>query len=561
MATCELVKQRSASRCAVNVTFGCQTTAPARGSWEYLWVGGGCRGTFMCGRSRLKCGDYYKATGMRCACNPDAARALEVAPNNTLDAALVANGTEHFGSDNSIACLLARLRSRRRNISILTLGGSISAGSTTATLSSSRGKFLYHELVAVALRSRFGLGNGSSVQSHTAGRHILSHNGAIPATGPDYFEQCLGSHLVNRPDLVLLEFSVNMDRATALRGGQAPAFERLIRRLLDLKPLPAIVVINSHVWLSAAEDRAFGTVDRGRCFNHPRRSPEPIMYSGAQRAVQRWEDVAHGGDEDGVAAVCRSYNVPLVSMRAALLSAVKRDASVGTRIEAFMKDCKHPNSLGHVYLSQLVLHRLLERSPNASSERACASSRKMKSLRPPMSAKGWTEPMTSTCHHGEALLPLATNESGTPFTFQFVTHDQAGAYKPGYIGNRVGQRAAFLIALPAPQPLTRLVLRVVYLRSWLPSMARARFTCTGCSCDPLVIDAKESSFKASISASAWTPIRPSRMMAETSPCMLHSRVLPTNRSSTATRKHFFKVLGLVVETRVGHLNGLTAPGR
>eukprot|EP00966_Prymnesium_polylepis_P193767 4491066-Prymnesium_polylepis.1 len=60
-----------------------------------------------------------------------------------------------------------------------------------------------------------------------------------------------------------------------------------------------------------------------------------------------------------IARLCRHYNVPLVSMRGALLQAVRDDAAAETRLAYFMHDCKHPTSQGHTYLAQMVIGRIL----------------------------------------------------------------------------------------------------------------------------------------------------------------------------------------------------------
>ena len=65
----------------------------------------------------------------------------------------------------------------------------------------------------------------------------------------------------------------------------------------------------------------------------------------ATRSVdQIWGDQDPRGDEDHIAALCRHYNVPLVSMRAAVFDAVRGGA---VPLRHFMQDCKHPNDVGH----------------------------------------------------------------------------------------------------------------------------------------------------------------------------------------------------------------------
>ena len=69
-------------------------------------------------------------------------------------------------------------------------------------------------------------------------------------------------------------------------------------------------------------------------------------------------------DEDAVAALCKHYNVPLVSQRAALLDSVRLGEIA---IPAFMRDCKHPSGEGHTIMAQLLMHRLLHAPPTAAA--------------------------------------------------------------------------------------------------------------------------------------------------------------------------------------------------
>ena len=65
-----LVKQRSATACVANITFGCSTTDEA----TTVWVDKGCRGRFSCGSGRFtNCGEqYYSPRRWNCQCQrPD----------------------------------------------------------------------------------------------------------------------------------------------------------------------------------------------------------------------------------------------------------------------------------------------------------------------------------------------------------------------------------------------------------------------------------------------------------------------------------------------------------
>ena len=205
--------------------------------------------------------------------------------------------------------------------------------------------------VAQALRARLPQAAASLAgASSSSSSAVVHHNGALPATGPAFFEHCVDNQLRLQQHshrvagrLVLIEFGVNTD-------GQPAAFERLLRKLLMLRPAVAILVVNTHVWTLKGHYRT--------CWKGVRAS-KVSMSEPEQRAEQTWEDRFNYGDEDAISRLCTHYGVPLVSMRSALLDAVRTDASPSTRLSHFMIDCKHPSGQGHTYLAQLALARIL----------------------------------------------------------------------------------------------------------------------------------------------------------------------------------------------------------
>ena len=134
---------------------------------------------------------------------------------------LAQQGTEHSGVDDRLACVRASVLAGSP-VAVIGLGGSISAGSRYSVRYGGGGAWLYHSKVAQALRS-------SAVPVDKRARGVVAHhNGALPATGPAFFEHCVGGQLrfnqphAAAPRLVLVEFGVNTD-------GQPAAFERLLR--------------------------------------------------------------------------------------------------------------------------------------------------------------------------------------------------------------------------------------------------------------------------------------------------------------------------------------------
>lgn len=329
-----------------------------------------------------------------------------------------------------LECLVSKLR-LGWPITVAVLGGSVSAGSSYRVME--KGRWLYHAKVNRALQALYP----STAATNGSGR-LRVHNGAVPATGPAWFEHCVVSQLPMshdagfvEADLVVVEFSINLDH-------QPAAFERLLRKLLALRcrpGLPAILVLNLHVWQRA--DLTTGKLQRGKCMRlqKTRKMPAGLYVAPEEsgspllRGVQAWEDEA----EDQIARLCRHYGVPLVSMRGALLRAVKQDDSPHTRLTSFMHDCKHPNGQGHTYLAQAIVGRILaaDTSDSARPRVACrALQRSAPSLPAPLHASGWPQP-SSHCARGSDLPRYVHSSNGFELTDE-------GLDKYGLVATRSG---------------------------------------------------------------------------------------------------------------------------
>ena len=350
---------------------------------------------------------------------------LSFSANDTLlPVDIAAKGVEHGGDDTRLACLRSQLRSGKR-ITVAALGGSISAGSSYSVRYGGTAAWLYHSKVAQALNTAYPSRSGP--HDH--------HNGALPATGPAFFEHCVEGQLpaptspamaAASSRLVLVEFGVNTD-------GDPAAFERLLRKLLELRPPVAVLVVNTHVWTMKGRHRT--------CWRGLKRSGIS-MDEPEQRAEQTWQDRFNFGDEDAIATICRHYDVPLVSMRSSLLEAVRTGTDPRLAVRHFMVDCKHPSGQGHTYLAQLALWRLMHApggATQASAGEVCAaSSTRVRQLPPPYHSNGWPRGV-SRCVNGERLRGLSSLSSkGFNFTDE-------GRGKFGWVGHAAGDEISFCL--------------------------------------------------------------------------------------------------------------------
>ena len=492
---------------------------------------------------------------------PSALRALWPQSQLLLNSTLVSRGVEVPGLDDRLACVRAKLL-RKERVSMAAVGGSITAGSSYAAGSGSSATFLYHRKVAMALDTRFPVTSGHG--------HL---NGGVPGTGPTYMEHCVHDHLPNDVDLVLLEYAVNTDRRPA-------SFERLLRTILVHPRQPALIVVNAHRWRAIRPHD--GRTDKCWHKNWPVDMATNRTQWLAQSAGRR-TDVPDmlAADEDAIAALCKHYEVPLVSMRSALVDAVRHG---DIAIPAFMNDCKHPTGAGHTFLAQLILHRLLEAPVTAAAgdtshdahdaaamaasagggtaaatAAACAvqpaARGRPPELRAPYYGNEGRESASSVCARGDQLSSYFVPTASSGFN---LTDEGRGKGKLGYLAYGVGKAISFCLPWPsadsmggaggAPVRKPPSVMWVGFLRSY-EHMGRARVSCSGaCTCAPDVIDGHDIKDGVSVTDVRRIALRPSRrggaaLAPSAAPCC---SVRLEIASSSSSGEHKFKVMSLLL---------------
>ena len=440
-----------------------------------------------------------------------------------LDDITVARGVEWRGSDARLYGIKRALEAGRA-IAVAALGGSISAGSAYSVKRSERGRYLFHAQLVDALQHRF-----------PRARH-LHHNGAIPATGPAFFELCLDHQLPRRADqrplLVLLEFACNLE------GWQDASFERLLRALLRrLGPLDAIIVVNAHTWRCGTPTRERPHQGcpslEGVARNAPSRREEPFQLWDVPFAFAR-------DNENMVAAVCRQYDIPLVSMRAALLTNTSepQPPPAGVPLGSFMQDKRHPNAQGHTFLAQLVLARLLAaRGPTMALRATEEAAAGLPSPLLPEGRELLGGQTSSLCARGAQLSTFARPRG-------FLLDDEGrGASKRGFVALEPGASVRFSLgsSLAAFGAARRTQLFLGYLRSYA-GMGRAAYACVGagCRCESGTLEGHHRQ-RTSVTTLAKVALDRRGVNASSS-CELRLEVLP----STSSGAHKFKVLSLLL---------------
>ncbi|KAL7424571.1 hypothetical protein Q5752_000255 [Cryptotrichosporon argae] len=143
------------------------------------------------------------------------------------------------GSNVRLRRVLAKMRTGKP-FTVAVIGGSVSRGHGLGAADYQDSPANMHHLVFSHLNATFPAPRGSVIGAASDGQRNAFVNGALPATGSDYYSYCFHEHVPPEPDLVLLELAIN-DEYLVARG---PTYERLVRALLDLPSRPAVLNLN-----------------------------------------------------------------------------------------------------------------------------------------------------------------------------------------------------------------------------------------------------------------------------------------------------------------------------
>ncbi|EOD37448.1 hypothetical protein EMIHUDRAFT_252086 [Emiliania huxleyi CCMP1516] len=347
-------------------------------------------------------------------------------------------------------------------------------------------------------------------------------NGAVPATGIEFFSHCLSHQSPADVDLIMLEFSVNSqpnERSNIVH------LELLTRRIHAMRPHNPAAIVTVHY---------FG------CWTGTERCKELSWLASPQRNFD---------------LVAQYYDFPSVSMRNALdVEQQSRDHDRTTHfgLSNFSKDHNHPNNLGHQMMGDVVIYLLLLAAARLD-EHDSALPPWPPSLPIAMVQENQGE-LEFMCSFGQQLAPYITANSG----FEFVEFDPAQtnrqSKKPGYLSLTSGSS----IDISMRADLVHKSLTLNYLKSYDVRMGRGVLTCHGgCSCRPhklgAMFDGKDPlrmsiMWAHTIILDSTKPTSPQQTQASRKGnCTIRIVTSPTETDQAGAQQQTkFKLLGMIV---------------
>ena len=463
----------------------------------------------------------------------------------------------HFATDMSMTCAgatfdmhtvapvspYARLQRLQRQLAagcplrLAAVGGSSTAGHQLARDSTS----LYQMRLAARINRSF--------PHH---EHLVINSGT-PASGPQYMEKCLSSQLPAAVNLVIVEYSQNIDMTTQADG---LALERLLRRLLRWPSAPAIMYLSL-----PTRNEAFG-------------KGETHTRTGST-AQTKWAQ-----------PLTSHYGIPHVRPR----WPAERVAALFQEGSSTILDSKavHPTDAGHRVVVASLIQTLEEAwaapvagvadpLPAPLYSRSSAVHESVNELMTTphgrdrwdghISDAGGSQPNTelpdSLCVGGAELSPFVQHAEG----FTATLEGTALHPKPGLVASTAGAHLSLCYNVSVacqsgassekrcPRVGSVLLGAIGYLRSYDGMMGDARATCSGgCSCDGAdEVELLEGwhSQKTSVTWISWMALRTNTPLEKYArgeygarcPCHVHVRTQPRKhaREPSRTNRSKFKV--------------------
>ena len=312
-----------------------------------------------------------------------------------------------------------------------------------------------------------------------------------------------------------------------------------------LPPPPPLILLHMHP-IGPRHLAANGTGDDGTAACVGAFGAKCASCGAGDALAARLEAAAGRGVEDGLASAVRRYGWSSISMRDALLAALRNGGDAKRMgwsscelINAFMKDRVHPSLPGRRLLADAMIQLLLQTQEAALARHECAAAGAPGVTLPPkpLSRDAWTR-SERRCVLAEQLKPRTARGWAFHETEQVRN---ATVFKPGWLASQPGAELEVSLGSTRFASLSRRKwprLDARFLVSY-ERMGNARLECVaGCSCRTSTLPAYAADARESVEGAFGV------LVSQADDCVVRVTTLPESQSPDGGNR--FKLIGFTV---------------
>jgi hypothetical protein len=388
------------------------------------------------------------------------------------------------------------------------IGASVSAGQGVPDHASDVYPYRFADMISSSKKAGSGLVN--------------VHNGAIAGTVSQYMSVCLGSHVPSDVDLVVVEYAINDPYNAEHDTDMRKAFERLLRKLLNLPKKPAVILLLNYNWNTA----------------------QGVYYKGTAEA--------------DFLTYATFYSLPALSVRAAVHELLENNVdgfiSKGTRAKSpelagklWHFDTIHPDGrTGHRAFAELLYH--LYNETLISLERQAVGPEDLKraaAVRKPMVADNY-EAHDERCLIGPKFTDAVVSKEG----FEYINEaPQSPRPKWGYVATKPGSKLSLKVSTMASSggkgvKSLPVLVELAHLKSYT-KMGIAEVTCSnGCTCNKTEVDGYHPVRNSQLFLHSWE-------VSQAPECIISVSVTDRSKARGEDKGHKVKLMGIMVSEQAG----------
>eukprot|EP00877_Chromochloris_zofingiensis_P007869 jgi/Chrzof1/3335/Cz12g21090.t1 len=385
-----------------------------------------------------------------------------------------------------------------KTIRVGAVGGSITHGAAASKI----GETDWFSLVGKYLQGAFPKSN------------VIMRNGALPATPSALMNMCLETYVDEEVDVVFVEYAAN-DGSNRYDPIKPKVYERLLRKILQVKHRPAIVVMQ--------------LLPKGMAFAPGHREKVPFMATL----------------EDMYGALAQYYDTPWLSYRNAVWRMCEFH-KYGYNWTDFMwdSDFMHPIDAGMKVISDMVANLFQQTAMSLLMHPFGVQDKELlyEPLPVPMHPSNW-EARNLMCTYGEGFAPYVVKDNSPGWEFLNEGHPKKPKW--GYISTVPGSTLRIRVNTTRETESktgdNRMNVMIAYLKSYV-KMGKAKFECLeGCTC------AVEDNVDALHNLRQSTIFLVRLLVSQHPRCVIGITVL----EETSSGEHKFKISGIMMNEYTG----------